>query len=282
MNAIINIIKPSGVSSNRILYLIKQRFKGEKVGHFGTLDPLATGVLPIAVGKSTKLFNYFLNKDKEYIAIFEFGKTTDTLDSEGQITQVDNNIPSLEQIESVLKDFIGNIKQVPPLYSAININGVKAYNLARNGVNFDIKEKDVTIYNLKIIKQIDKSKFMFRIHCSSGTYIRSLIRDIAEKLNTIGYMAGLIRVRAGCFNIEQANTVEEILSNKFKEHKIEDVLQLPKIVLDEKYYQKLCNGVKIEYNHNLENDFLLYCKNELFGIARIIDNKINIITYLKE
>ena len=282
MSTILNILKPSGVSSNKILYEVKQKFKGQKVGHFGTLDPLATGVLPVAVGKYTKLFEYFLNKDKNYVAVFEFGKTTDTLDSEGKIIGDNCYIPTIGEIENILPTFIGKIKQKPPLYSAIKINGEKAYNLARKQIDVEIKEKEVFIYDIKLIKQIDEKRFLFNIHCSSGTYIRSIVRDIATKLNTIGYMAELIRTSAGPFEINDATTIEDLKQNRIKCYDINEILDLKKVEINEIYYNKLVNGINVFCDINNNDDFLLYCKGELFGIAKIVDKKIKIKTYLKD
>lgn len=281
MNGIINILKPTGVSSNKILNIIKQKYKGEKVGHFGTLDPLACGVLPVAIGKATKLFDYFLNKDKEYIAVFKFGLTTDTLDSEGNIITEESVDISKEKILDILPQFHGIIDQTPPMFSAININGSRAYDLARRGHIVDIPSKKIKIYSIELINEIANNTFIFKINCSSGTYIRSLVRDMAKAFNTVGYMPQLIRVKAGPFSIQDANSIEEIQNNNFKVIKIEDVVSLKKISITEDYYLKLSNGVKIKADFDENDDFLLYCKNELFGIACIENNIIKIKTNLR-
>ena len=283
MNAIINIIKPTGVSSNKILNIIKNKYKGMKVGHFGTLDPMACGVLPVAIGKATRLFDYFLKKDKEYIAAIHFGKNTDTLDSEGVITETSLTIPTISELKLCLNKFIGEIQQLPPQYSALKVNGVCAYELARKGVEVELRTRAVTIYNLEVLIQISYDTYLLKINCSSGTYIRSLIRDIANALNTVAYMPQLIRTKAGCFNIQNAYTIEEIENNQAKLNSIDEVVNLEKLILPEKYYNLLCNGVKVVYNEieQKTNDFLLYCKNELFGIANINKGYVNIKTNLR-
>ena len=282
MNGIINVLKPSGVSSNKILNIIKRKYKGKKVGHFGTLDPMACGVLPVAIGKATRLFDYFLKKDKQYIALFKFGIETDTLDAEGKILSRNNTTVTKDMIENVLPNFIGEIMQVPPIYSAINLNGERAYNLARSGRSAEMPTKTVYIQELKLIKQIDLNSFLFKIHCSSGTYIRSLARDMAKALGTVGYMPQLIRTKAGIFGIDKAYTVEEVENEQFEIIKIEDAVNLRKFELPETEYQKLTNGVKVKANFDYEKDFLLFCNKQLFGIAEVKNNVIKIKTNLKE
>ena len=182
MNGIFNILKPTGMTSNAVLTKIKKRFNIKKVGHLGTLDPLATGVLPITIGKATKLFDYFLKKDKIYKAVFTFGKTTTTLDSEGDVTSESSVIPTKEQIESVLSKLVGEVDQVPPNFSAKNVNGQRAYTLARQEVDFVLPPKRVSIYGIELLSQVSENSYLFNIHCSSGTYIRSIAREMATSL----------------------------------------------------------------------------------------------------
>lgn len=275
-----NINKPSGVTSNYIVTNIKKRFNIKKVGHFGTLDPLASGVLPIAIGKATKLFDYFLDKDKVYLATFQFGYLTDTLDSEGTIEQVTNIIPTKEQIEIALKESTGKQLQMPPKYSAKNINGVRAYTLARKGEDVILNPKEIEIYEMKLIEQINNTTFTILIHCSSGTYIRSIARDLGFKLNSLATMIGLIRKKSGNFCLENAVDINSLtLDNLIN---IEDILtNVPLINIDDNFYTKLLNGVPIPYEEDI-NECLVYCKGELFGIGNTKNNTLKIKTYLKE
>ena len=279
MTGILILNKPKGVSSNKVLYYVKNCFKGEKIGHLGTLDPMATGVLPICVGKATKLFDYFLSKTKTYKAVFTFGTETDTLDSEGKVVTTSSVIPTKQQILEVLPKLTGSYQQLPPKFSAKSINGVRAYELSRKGIDFELKPKLVTINNFELLKQINGNSFEFLIDCSSGTYIRSIARDLAKMLNTVAYMSDLNRIRVGVFDIKNAVNVDEINSDKLL--KIEDVLcNVEKINIDAKHYDKLKNGVKINVDIDNKNNVLVFCNNKLFGLADIIDKKLYLKIYL--
>ena len=190
MDGVLIINKPKGYTSHDIVNIVKKQLNITKVGHAGTLDPMATGVLIILLGEATKLSNYLMNHDKEYIATLKLGKRTDTLDSEGQIIE-EKEIPALskENINEVLLSFLGKSKQIPPMYSAIKINGKKLYELARKGEEIERKEREIEIYEIEFIKLKEEnnkvSEIEFKVNCSKGTYIRTLCEDIAERLGTI-------------------------------------------------------------------------------------------------
>lgn len=280
MQGIINVIKPVGMTSQQAVSFVKHKFNEKKVGHLGTLDPSGTGVLPICIGKATKLFDYYLSKDKIYRAIFVFGKETDTLDSDGKVVNECEKIPSLNEINKVLPFFIGEINQIPPNYSRKCVNGKRAYELARKDVDFTLNPKLITIFSIKVINQINKNSFLFEIHCSSGTYIRSLARDIAYKLNTFGYMGAIIRIKSGNFLIKDAVILENI--NESNILKTEDCLQdFEKFYIDDCYYQKIINGVKIKLDNENKKNLALYCKNQLIGIADIENGILKIKTNLR-
>ena len=213
MNGIVNLYKPSNMSSNTACRKVGKILGEKKVGHLGTLDPLAEGVLPVTLGKCTKLFDYYLQKDKAYIADFTFGEETDTLDAEGEIIDKCNLIPKADEIENVLPYFIGEQEQVPPRYSAKKLGGVRAYDLARNNKDFELKPKLIHIYNIKLLKQINNTTFRFLIECSSGTYIRSIARDLAYKVNSLAYMSYLQRTKCGDFCIENSVNFNDITEN---------------------------------------------------------------------
>lgn len=281
MHGIINVIKPAGMTSQQCVNIVKHKVNANKAGHLGTLDPSGSGVLPICINKATRLFDYYLGKDKVYRAVFVFGKETDTLDSDGNVVKESGFVPSLQDINNILDKFVGKLEQIPPNYSRKCVNGVRAYELARNNENFVLAPKLIEIYNLKCLNQISDNSFLFEIHCSSGTYIRSLVRDIAYALNTVGYMGAIIRLKSGNFSIENAVCLEQVDNNCIVD--VENVLcDLEKYFLDEKFYNKLINGVVINVNEddNKEN-VLLYCKNEMFGIANICNGKIKIKTNLR-
>ena len=186
----------------------------KKAGHMGTLDPLGTGVLLVGVNKGTKLFDEYLKKIKTYVAVFHFGYETDTLDSEGQIINENNAKITIDRIKNILPNFIGKQQQMPPQFSAKKINGQKACDLARRGVEVELKPKEIEIYDLKVIREFDDNNFQFEITCSIGTYIRSLCRDIAYKLSTYGTMLSIIRTKCGSFDISNSCMLDDIQNGK--------------------------------------------------------------------
>lgn len=299
--------KPVGISSQTAVFKVKKLLNAKKAGHLGTLDPLASGVLPITIGKSTRLFDYFLNKTKTYKAVFAFGFTTDTLDCEGKILETKKQNLSLKEIKNVLKNFIGNLQQFPPKYSAKNINGQKAYNLARAGVEFELKPKNITIFNIEAEKVDEKLKnislnnfkifnkdenkekilteyfnnlFTFEIECSAGTYIRSLCRDIASALNTVGTMVCLNRTFCGDFKLEDCVSFDDVLNGNFQILKPEDVITLDKLEISKDMAQKLLCGQNV--NMSFEGQRKLFYDKEFLGIASSKNGKLKIDTYLLE
>ena len=247
MNGVIIVNKADNITSQKVVNMIKHKFnKLYKVGHYGTLDPKATGVLPIAVGKATKLFDFMQDKIKVYRAVFRFGTETSTLDSEGDIIKTDGNIPTLKDITGALKCFIGTIEQIPPKYSANMINGVRAYDLARKNIDFELKTKVVEVLDFRCLRQLNDKDYLFEIVCGSGTYIRSLCRDLAYKLKTFAYMPVLIRIKSGIFDIKDSVTYNELLKNddlsKFV-LPLDKVIDLPSIDLKESDVKFFSNGM---------------------------------------
>jgi len=214
-NALVLLNKPTGMSSFLAVKRVKGILKANKTGHMGTLDPLGTGLLIVGVNKATKEFDNYLNKKKTYVAVFHFGYTTDTLDSEGIITNKKECVITLNDVLNVIPKFIGKQAQMPPDYSAKKINGKKACDLAREGKAVELKPKDIEIYNLRVLRDFGNNNFQFEIECSSGTYIRSLARDIAKELNTYGVMLSIIRTKCGEFDISQSCTLEDLEKGNF-------------------------------------------------------------------
>jgi len=214
-NAIILLNKPTGMSSFYAVKKVRNILGANKAGHMGTLDPLGTGLLLVGVNKATKEFDNYLNKKKTYVAVFHFGYTTDTLDSEGQIINSLEKEVTLNDVNAVLPKFIGMIDQMPPDYSAKKINGKKACDLAREGKDFELKPKQIEIYNIKVLRDFGNNNFQFEIECSSGTYIRSLARDIALSLGTYGVMLSIIRTKCGEFDINNSCTLEDLQNGNF-------------------------------------------------------------------
>lgn len=269
-----NINKPTGATSTQMVSIVK-RVTHQKCGHLGTLDPMASGVLPVAVGKATKLFDWFLNKDKKYFAIGNFGVLTDTLDSEGKIEVRETVSITKEQIDIVINQFKGEICQIPPKYSSVCINGRKAYDLARDGKDFVMPTRKVNIYNLECVKEIGKNLFAFEIHCSAGTYVRSLILDIAQKLGTVATTVCIIRKYSGAFNIAESYTPEQIINGEAKLTLVEEVINLPKLEFSMQLADKLLNGQTLKTNQD-NGQYLCYTNNRFMGIAKVDNKKIKI------
>jgi tRNA pseudouridine55 synthase len=282
----VNVIKPTGETSSNIVLKVKRILGTKRVGHLGTLDPAASGVLPVAFGKATKFFDYFLTKDKEYIADVKFGVETDTLDSFGQIIDKNNLKVSEVQIQGVLGEFIGRISQVPPKYSAIKIDGKKACDLAREGKDVEIKSREIDIFDLKLLGQIGDNLFRFKVHCSAGTYIRTLFSDIAKRLGTISSTPVIIRTKSGAFEIEKAITLNELELSK-EVISIEDLFAKFKSVevSNKETVKKILNGVKItkqELGFDETEKFFIKIDNQLVGMYHFEEEKLICDVFLAE
>ncbi|MDY5042007.1 MAG: tRNA pseudouridine(55) synthase TruB [Eubacteriales bacterium] len=282
MIGFINVNKPQGISSAGVVGRIKHNFKLDKIGHMGTLDPLACGVLPIAVGKATRLFDYFLNKQKTYIVEAEFGYETPSLDLGTEVEKNTTIIPSYKEICDTTSKFLGVIKQLPPIYSAKNINGEKAYNLARKGQNVQLKPVDVEIFKFKCLEDLGENKFKFLIECSSGTYVRSLIRDLGYNLNSLATVTFLQRAKTGAFDINNSVNLDDLLKSNINDYivPIEKVFSNYKIIdVNETDFFKLKNGLTIDSGVDDKNIFIRY-KTSILGIADAINGKLKLKTYL--
>lgn len=262
---IIPINKPIGWTSFDVVNKLKYKLKPLKVGHLGTLDPMATGVLLVTVGKATKLFDIMQEKSKTYIATFEFGYATDTLDATGEVTEKCSKIPSKEEVLAVLPEFIGKISQIPPKYSAKSINGQRAYDLARKGVEFELKAKQVEIYAINIISYKD-NKLQLEIECGSGTYIRSIGRDIAEKLGSFATMTALVRTKVGNFNINHCQDIKNIENIDNFILPVKNILSYEEIKLSNENYNKILNGQTIK----TELDDGIYALNDAVDVVALV------------
>lgn len=274
MDGIVIVDKEQGYTSNDVVQIIKKKF-GEKVGHTGTLDPMATGVLPILIGKGTLLSKYLINHDKIYVATLKLGIKTDTGDITGDIIKerkFDENILEEENVLKVLEEVKGEQEQIPPMYSAIKVNGKKLYEYARKGLTIDIEPRKINIYNTELLN-IDKEnkEIQFRVSCSKGTYIRTLCEKIAENLKTIGTMSSLNREKVGEFGINQAIKINEINDN-LKLITIEEFFKDKKeIILSPRSFVAFINGVKL-MDDNEDGVYRIYNKDKKFvGIGIIKD-----------
>ena len=207
----INLYKPKNITSFYAIKKIKYKFKIKKIGHAGTLDPLAEGVLPIAIGKATKLIPFIHGQQKKYIFEIKWGKKTSTDDSDGVVINTSKKLPKEEEINKQLKNFLGYIDQTPPKASAVKINGKRAYQLLRENKNIELKPKKVFVSKIKLLDSIDKHCSIFEIECGKGFYVRAFARDLAESLGTFGHIVALKRAKVGLFAIETAILLDDLI-----------------------------------------------------------------------
>lgn len=271
-----NIDKPSGLTSSTVVNKCKW-LAGVPCGHMGTLDPLASGVLPVGVGNATRLFDYFLDKDKEYIAEFTFGVYTDTLDSTVELTET-GRVPTAAEITAVLPDFKGEQLQMPPKYSAKSVNGRRGYELARAGVEFELQPKKVRIDGVELLEQITDDVFRFKIRCGGGTYIRSIARDIAEKLDTFAVMSALRRTQSGVFTLDKALPYAELEKDPTVEDlkafliPTESVLPFETLALVGDAERRFFNGVAVG-TEKKDGLYKVYKEGAFYGVAEVKDGK---------
>ena len=243
MNGILAIYKEKGYTSRDVVNVLGKCLGTKKIGHTGTLDPLATGVLVVCVGQGLKLVELLTNHDKEYIAKIRLGIETDTLDITGNILK-EEQIKDFtkDEVENVLTRFIGKIKQTVPKYAAIKVNGKKLYEYARNGEEVELPVRDIEIYDLKLVSDVKNNEFFIKCHVSKGTYIRSLVRDIGYALGTVATMTELERTKLGNFGLEDTYTLEDIRSGMYSMFSIDEVIKLPKLVVNKELERKIKNG----------------------------------------
>lgn len=276
MNGLLIINKPKGYTSHDVVNVLRKKLNTKKVGHTGTLDPIATGVLPILIGAATKISKYLIEHEKTYVSTIELGKKTDTGDSEGNIIQEDTNMKNIskEEIEKVLISFIGKQNQIPPMYSAIKIDGKKLYEYAREGKTVDVKPREIEILDINLI-EFNNNQIKFNVRCSKGTYIRTLCEDIAKKLGTIGYMKELQRTSVNQFKIENSISMDD-LDNINAQEKIISIEKVFKdkleIELNNRKLELFLNGVQL--THDLEDGlYRVYNNNNFIGLG-IVKNKL--------
>lgn len=280
MQGILIINKPKGFTSQDVVSKVKKILNIKKAGHTGTLDPLATGVLPVLLGNYTKLSKYLIEHDKIYRATVKLGEKRDTGDSEGntiELQEVDTSKLSEENVKQVLESFLGKQKQTPPVYSAIKLNGKKLYEYAREGIEVKVEPRDIEIYDIKLLN-INNLEIEFEVKCSKGTYIRSLCEDIAKRLETIGYMSLLNRILVDKFSIEEAidfETLEKIKDNiEDKLITMEEVFSnLEKLKLTERKKELFLNGVMLTCNLN-DGVYNIYDFNDNYIGLGIIKNNL--------
>ena len=272
---VLYINKPKDITSFDVVNEVSKTFGIKRVGHTGTLDPLATGVMLVAVGKATKIVELLTAEDKEYIAGVTLGIKTDTYDIEGTILGK-KEVPKDINIKETISTFKKTYLQEVPIYSAIKVNGKKLYDYARNNEYVELPKKEVTIKEIELLEE-NNNTFTFKTLVTKGCYIRSLIQDIGKSLNTLATMNSLIRTKQGLITIEETNSLEEIKNNKITLHKIEDVLNYDVIIVDDSLEFKIKNGVKIKDNWNIKDKVIFKNKeNRLLGIYEKEDEQLRV------
>lgn len=280
MNGFFNINKPSGISSAKVVSTIKHKFGiKDKIGHMGTLDPLASGVLVVGVGRANRLFDKMKEKHKVYDAVFEFGYQTISLDTEREELAFSGGpIPSKEQIEEVLPSFVGKQQQTAPIFSAKNVSGKRAYEIARDGGFIEIKPHMIEIYNITLLRQIDATKIEFKIDCSGGTYIRSIARDLAKKLGTFATMLNLKRTQSGQFKIENSVSLDDVVESDLQ--KIDIALNdMPRLNFDKKTVDTIKNGLKADVAFE-DGEYCCMLEGNVVGICVVEKGKATMKTWL--
>ena len=283
MNGWLNLYKPRGISSAKAVAVVKSYFKKSRIGHTGTLDLEAEGVLPIAIGQATKLVSILINSSKEYIFTIQFGAQTDTGDLAGKIIKKTDIIPTEDECLNVCHKFVGIIKQIPPIYSALKINGVRAYKLARQNKEFEVNPRFITIYDLKLLCYDSHTKrATYVVNCSKGTYVRTLAEDISLSLHSLGFVVELRRTRVGIFTEENSINMFNINCKTFDEAhavvkskclKVEDVLDdIPVLEVDELVAQKIRYGQQCDFD-KVENHDQIWLKydNKILAIGSLSD-----------
>lgn len=286
MNGIIIVNKPYGYTSRDVVNILCKKFKTKRIGHTGTLDPIATGVLILCIESATKLVEALTSDDKEYVATVELGTLTDTLDNTGNVIKEEKTNVNVNQIKKALEKMQGVYEQEVPIYSAVKINGKKLYEYAREGIKVDLPKRMVNIKSLELINNIkyenNKTTFQIRCHVSKGTYIRSLVNDIAHGLGTVGTMTSLNRVKQGIFNISDSYTLEDIENDNYKLLSIKEALSnVKQVIVSGEELFKIKNGTRLENIYHSDKVLFLDEFNNEIALYKTLDNDDKILKVYK-
>lgn len=295
---VICVLKPPGMSSSDAVTDVRRVFNEKRVGHTGTLDPAAAGVLPICIGRATRLFDFLVDKKKEYIAEIVLGCATDTEDATGEVIETSDKTVSAEELSNALSGFVGDIMQTPPIYSALNVNGEKLYKLARRGEvteALEAKKRQITVYETELLRQTGQNRFLIRIVCSKGTYIRTLCKDIGKSVGCPAYMGFLLRTRSGVFGLEDAYSIAEL--NEMRENGTLDsalipmdraIEHIPALCLNRLTAKKeslLIHGAAIKRPEEAKTagegvPYRIYIKGDFMGLGMIKNGELRITHWL--
>ena len=290
IDGFINLLKPPGISSAGAVALVKKALQCEKAGHAGTLDPEAAGVLPIMIGKASRLFDVLVDKEKEYIIEISFGVATDTQDAQGKITARSAYIPSLSELQGMIPQFTGLISQIPPAYSAVKIKGKAAYELARKGKDAERSARPARVDSIEIIEQTADESFLLRVRCGRGVYMRTLCFDLGNALNSLAHMRFLVRTRSGFFTIDRSCTLEALQKHTFSllipiDRPID---HLPMARVSPLYERKIRSGNAMAVFDQIDEEAYgggvtrVYCGETFAGLARWKDGALRFQAMLME
>ncbi len=292
MNGFLNVLKPPGMSSAAVVGFVKSQLGKEKIGHAGTLDPEASGVLPIMVGRAARLFDYLADKEKTYMAEIAFGAATDTQDAQGQVIAFSDGLPTRAQVEGILHQFLGTITQTPSAFSAIKQNGRPLYELARKGEEVEVPKREIQVDKLTLLEQTGPDGFMLKVDCGRGTYVRTLCHDMGLALDCPAHMRFLLRMKTGAFDLETAMTLEEIKAYKDEGSLIEKLLpmdmplkHMPRVEVPKKLWKPAINGAKMPadaFDGLPDRPFRLYMNDCFMGIAHLQDDVVRYRTMVYE
>ncbi len=287
MDGVVVLLKPPGMTSSNAVYDVRRIFGEKRVGHLGTLDPAAAGVLPVCIGRATKLFDLLVDKDKEYVFEIAFGRRTDTQDAYGAVLETDTRVVEQEELLSVLPSLTGEQMQTASIYSALKVDGKKMYDLARAGVKVEPKKRRVVIDTLELLTQTGENRFLIRTVCSRGTYVRSLCESIAEALGTIAYMPFLLRTRSGPFAIDSAQTVDDLQTANAQGTlqatvvSCEDAVSyLPQLRLPEDRRTPTKNGLETQLRGQASGNVRLYAGGEFLGVGNVVNERVKLAIHL--
>lgn len=287
MDGIVSVLKPPGMTSSNAVFDVRKIFLQKHAGHLGTLDPAAAGVLPICLGRATRLFDILVEKDKEYIFEAAFGIQTDTQDAYGTVTARDERTVEREELELVLPELTGGQMQAASVYSALKVGGKKMYELARAGETVEPKTREICVYELELLEQTAINRFLLRAVCSRGTYIRSLCESIAARLGTVAYVPFLLRTRSGPFTIDKAKTIPELEAAKAEGTLLETLVScesatafLPEIRLPEDRVSPTKNGLDTHMRSEPDGLVRAYGAGEFLGIGEIRNGRFHLTIHL--
>lgn len=286
MDGVVVLLKPPGMTSSNAVYDVRRIFTEKRAGHLGTLDPGAAGVLPVCIGRATRLFDYLVDKQKEYVFEISFGLSTDTQDAFGAVTGRSPRIVTREEIAAVLPSFLGEQQQKASVYSALKVDGRKMYDLARAGVVIEPKVRTISIHSLELTGQTGENRFLLKVRCSRGTYVRTLASDIGERLHTCAYMSFLLRTASGPFSLAQSRTVAELAEMREAGTLVDSVVScenalsfLPEVWLPDDRRTAARNALDTFMPGLPNGDCRLYCGGFL-GIGKVENSRVKLAVHL--